>query len=79
MPVDIKKFRVFLASPSDVPNERNIVKKVIDEFNSTYSNDMDCYIQLLNWENNTFPSFGDYPQKVINNQIKTVAKSNSTL
>lgn len=69
MPEVVTKFRVFLASPNDVPNERNIVKKIIDEFNSTYSNDLNCYIQLLNWENSTYPSFGEYPQKVINNQI----------
>ncbi len=69
MAKQITTLSIFLASPSDVANERNIVKRVIDELNNTSLKPFNIQLELLNWENSTFPSFGAYPQDVINNQI----------
>ena len=68
MPRNIRIYRVFLASPSDVEEERDEVKKVIESYNQIHSSD-DVRIDLVCWENSTRPSFGDYAQGVINSQI----------
>ena len=69
MPEIITNYRLFLASPGDVANERDIVKKVISEFNEQYVRELKSTISLLTWENNTHPAFGNYPQSVISQQI----------
>lgn len=69
MPRQFTTFSVFLASPSDVYNERNIVKNVISELNQTIFKTLNIHLDLLNWEDSTYPSFGEYPQDVINKQI----------
>lgn len=69
MPKQITTLSIFLASPSDVPSERNIVKEVINDLNQNYLKSLNLNFELLSWEDSTFPNFGDYPQDVINKQI----------
>lgn len=69
MPRTVVAYKVFLASPSDVKEERIIVKKVIDLYNQIHSCD-NIKLELLCWEDSTHPSFGDYPQDVVNSQIE---------
>lgn len=68
MPRTVVTYKVFLASPGDVKEERTIVKKVIDTYNQIHSCD-NIKLELLCWEDSTHPSFGDYPQEVVNSQI----------
>ncbi|HEY5592702.1 MAG TPA: DUF4062 domain-containing protein [Paludibacter sp.] len=69
MPEAITNYKLFLASPGDVANERDIVKKVISEFNAQYVRELKSTITIITWENSTHPAFGSYPQNVINQQI----------
>ena len=69
MPKTITLFRVFVASPSDVADERNIVGNVIDELNISYGSYNNVKLELIGWEKNVFPSIGDDAQDVINSQI----------
>lgn len=68
MPRTVVAYKVFLASPGDVKEERTIVKKAIDTYNQIHSCD-NIKLELLCWEDSTHPSFGDYPQDVVNSQI----------
>lgn len=68
MPRTVVAYKVFLVSPDDVKEERKIVKKVIDLYNQIHSCD-NIKLELLCWEDSTHPSFGDYPQDVVNSQI----------
>lgn len=68
MPRTVVTYKIFLASPSDVKEEREIVKKVIETYNQIHSCD-NIMLELLCWEDSTYPSFGDYPQDVVNSQI----------
>ncbi len=68
MPRTVVTYKVFLASPGDVNEERGIVKKVIETYNQIHSSD-NIMLELLCWEDSTHPSFGDYPQDVVNSQI----------
>jgi len=69
MPEIITNYRLFLASPGDVTNERDTVKRAISKFNERYIKELKSTITLLTWENSTHPAFGNYPQNVINQQI----------
>jgi hypothetical protein len=60
---------VFVASPSDVEEERNRLEEVIREFNITWARDLGLRIELIRWETHAYPSFGLDPQTVINKQI----------
>ena len=68
MPKNVVTYNIFLASPGDVKEEREIVKKVIDTYNQMHSCD-NIMLEMLCWEDSTHPSFGDYPQDVVNSQI----------
>ena len=61
-------FRVFLASPGDVPLEREALSRVVDEINLTTAPLVDSRLEALRWETNSTPDAGR-PQQVINDQI----------
>lgn len=61
--------RVFVASPSDLAEERETLESVIRELNNTWSNTLGIRLELVSWETHTYPAFGDDAQAVINDQI----------
>lgn len=69
MPTIITQLKVFLASPSDVNEEREIVKKVIDETNITHGAVFNVEFKLVRWETHTYPNIGVDVQDPINKQI----------
>ena len=62
-------YKLFLASPNDVVEERAIVKNIIDEFNDIYSDRLNALVELRSWERSSYPSCGTDAQEVINSQI----------
>ncbi len=60
---------VFVASPSDVSDERKALDSVISELNQTWSKSLNLRLELIKWETDVFPGFGEYAQDVINQQI----------
>ena len=63
-----RAIRLFLASPSDVPEERAATKNVIDEINQTMGSSLGCVVELVGWEN-VAPSMGR-PEQVILEQTE---------
>lgn len=61
--------QVFVASPGDVHEERELLAEVIEEFNRTWGKTHKVYLELLRWETHSFPSIGNGGQDVINQQI----------
>jgi uncharacterized protein DUF4062 len=61
--------RVFVASPSDVDKERDILEAVIKELNSSWSRSLGVTFELIRWETNTYPAVGADPQSIVNDQI----------
>ena len=59
--------RVFLASPSDVETEREVVVRVTEELNRTVAREHGLIIELFRWEVEARPAMGR-PQQVINDQ-----------
>lgn len=62
-------YKVLLASPGDVAEERAAVHDVIDAWNATHSQNYQAVLQPVAWEYDTHPEMGDRPQEIINRQI----------
>lgn len=70
MAKQITKYSIFLASPSDLDEERFAVEEVVSELNLTYSPVNNLVIELLKWETHSAPGISNiHPQKIINQDI----------
>ena len=69
MPRQSTVLQVFVASPSDVTEERKMLDSVIHELNVTWSRSLGVSFEVVKWETNARPGFGVDPQAVINAQI----------
>ena len=66
----VHQLKVFVASPGDVQAERTRVERVVREINLNLSSpNHSIQLELVRWETHSYPSFGPYPQTVINQQI----------
>ena len=70
----VEKLLVFLAAPGDVPTGRRYVGEIVTELNRTVASDSGVVLQLVNWENDAFPAYGQDAQAVINEQIAEMSK-----
>jgi hypothetical protein len=69
MAYDSRTFRILIASPGDVEEEREIAVKVIQEWNDLNSYSRNVVLLPLRWETHTAPDYGIRPQEVINRAI----------
>jgi len=58
-----------IASPSDVPQERLIVRDVISEWNTIHAKDKKTVLMPIGWETHSVPDTGDRPQAIISGQL----------
>ncbi len=66
MAYDSRVYRILIASPSDVEEEREVVVRVIQEWNDLYSYSRKVVLLPLRWETHAAPEYGTRPQEVIN-------------
>ena len=59
MPKKIDKYRILVASPNDVRDERESIKEVIDELNNTYGVRENVVIELVRWETHSAPAISN--------------------
>lgn len=69
MSYDAKVFNVMIASPSDVPSERNIVREVVYEWNAVHSQSRKIALLPVGWETHSTPEMGGRAQAILNDQI----------
>lgn len=69
MPRHSTVLQVFVASPSDVAEERGTLDAVIAELNRTWVGSLGVRFEVLKWETHARPGFDADPQAVINAQI----------
>jgi hypothetical protein len=69
MAYNARVFRILIASPSDVQQEREAAVRVIQRWNDLYSNTRGVVILPVRWETHTAPEFNVRPQEAINLQI----------
>lgn len=69
MAFDAKVFRVLVASPGDVGEERNVIPEIINEWNAANAPSTKVLLMPVKWETHSAPLLGDRPQAIINEQL----------
>lgn len=69
MPYQANVFKVMIASPGDVQDERAAIRAAIHEWNSIHSEERQIVLMPVGWETHSYPLMGDRPQAIINSQI----------
>lgn len=62
-------YRILIASPSDVEEEREIVARIIQDWNDLNSFNKKIVLLPIKWETHSSPTYGIRPQEVINTQL----------
>ena len=62
-------FKIFLASPSDVQAERNVVREVLQELNAVTARSKNIHFDIIGWEIDAYPGFGGDGQHIINREM----------
>ena len=68
MPQKITLYRVFLAAPSDVDTELQIVEELLREWNLHHGQARGVRVEFVNWRTHTRPATGRRPQALVNKQ-----------
>lgn len=61
--------RVFLASPGDTMEEREIARTSIARWNVNHAADEKVVLLPVGWETDSVPEWGDHPQSILNRQL----------
>jgi hypothetical protein len=69
MPSDVKLYRVLIASPSDVAEERQIIREEVERWNSLHSESTKIVLQATGWETDATPDLAERGQAIINRQL----------
>lgn len=67
---NINKIRLFVSCPSDIKDEIDSIKVIIDKINKTHGNQNSYIIEVLNWNIDTYTQIGEDGQDVINKQLE---------
>jgi len=63
-------FKVMIASPGDVREERKLIREVLYDWNDIHSEMRKIVLLPVAWETHSSPEMGDRPQAIINRQLK---------
>lgn len=66
--MQVRLIRVFVSSPGDVSEERQILDEVVDSINRTDGHAAGFHLELFKWEDNVTPQIGPKPQQVVDDQ-----------
>lgn len=70
MPEIVTKYKAFIASPSDLNDDRQSIDEVIRELNLTFGQQNNIVIEALKWETHSAPGVSnDHVQEIINKDI----------
>lgn len=69
MAYEAKVLPVMIASPSDVADEREIVREVLSEWNAVYSEERGVVLLPVGWDTHSSPDLAGRPQELINERV----------
>ncbi len=69
MPYLANVFNVMIASPGDVAEEREIVRRVLHDWNNLHAEEKQIVLLPLGWETDSAPGMDDTAQEIINQQV----------
>jgi len=59
-------YKVFIASPSDVNEERAAIRQVLEKWNAAHTETRQIVLLPVAWDTDVPPDTGDHPQSIIN-------------
>ena len=62
-------YEIMIASPSDVTEERQIIRNVISDWNAGHTKHYQVTLRPVGWETDSYPETGDHPQTLLNKQM----------
>ena len=62
-------FRVLIASPGDLSQERQTIEEVVHGWNASHAADEGMVLLPVRWEIQAVPEYGDHPQAIINRRL----------
>jgi len=62
-------YRVLIASPSDLAEERQVATEAVNEWNSLHAAAESVVLLPVKWETHAMPRTGVRPQEAINDQL----------
>ena len=65
----MSKLRVFVASPGDVKEERDLVSYVVEELSRSMGHFIPITLEAVRWETHAWPDVGSDAQDVINKEV----------
>src|SRR3712207_6067022 len=69
MPYPAFVYRVLIASPSDLSEERDQLRQVVYYWNTDNSKPMQIATLPVMWETDSFPAVGERTQAILNEQL----------
>ncbi len=69
MTYSAKVFKIFIASPEDVREERRLIREIIYDWNCLHSETKKMVLLPVGWETHASPDMTSPPQEVINQQV----------
>jgi hypothetical protein len=69
MPYQATVLRVMIASPGDVDEERNAIRRVVHDWNDVNSSSTKIVLLAVGWESNAYPDLAGRPQQLINDRL----------
>lgn len=69
MAYDSRVYRILIASPSDVLDERQLAVRVMQDWNDLHSTNRRVTVLPLRWETHSAPEYNTRPQEAINRRI----------
>ena len=69
MPELVQLFRVFVAAPSDVGEEHEVIRGQIEQWNRDHGSYSQARVEFTNWRTHSHPAAGSRPQALINQQV----------
>jgi len=69
MPKNITQYDLLISCPSDIKGEIEIIHKVIERFNTQFSDTLKISINPKHWSKNSYTESGGKPQNLLNKQF----------
>ena len=69
MSYNVRVVKVMIASPGDVQDERQAVRDIVHQWNSSHSEDTGLMLRDVGWDTDSVPEMGDRPQEFINKHL----------
>ena len=69
MAYSARVFQLLVASPGDVPSERQAITEIIHDWNDLNSSERQVVVLPVRWETHSSPELGAPPQAIINRQL----------